>query len=184
MAEPTYVFLAGIGNSGPEHWQRQWLDRVPAGIWVEHDDWDAPDRETWASDLQKTVWRIRGPMVFIAHSLGCLVVAEWANERIDPSAAGAFFVAVPDPATPAFPSSASGFGDLAIAALPFPSLVVASRDDPYAGIDHARTVAETWGSEFVDAGAVGHINGASGLGAWDEGWGLLEGFVKGLPRQA
>ena len=180
MDDLTYVFLAGVSNSGPEHWQRIWLDRAENGVWVEHDDWGLPDRDAWVSDLQKAVWKIRGPMVLIAHSLGCLVVAEWANERNDPSVAGAFFVAVPDPGAPAFPANASGFGDLAIAALSFPSLVVASRDDPYDGIDHARAVAETWGSEFVDLGARGHINASSGLGAWDEGWGLLQGFVEGL----
>jgi predicted alpha/beta hydrolase family esterase len=179
----TYVFVAGIGNSGPDHWQRLWLDRVPAGVWVDHADWLDPDRDTWTSDLQKTVWRIRGPVVFVAHSLGCLVVAEWANERSDPSVAGAFLVAVPDPSGPAFPKTATGFGDLTAAALAFPSVVIASRDDPYGSIDHAASVAETWGSEFVDAGAIGHINAASGVGFWDEGWQKLQTFVAGLPER-
>jgi predicted alpha/beta hydrolase family esterase len=180
MRDVTYVFVAGIGNSGADHWQRLWLDRVPAGVWVDHDGWDAPDRETWVSDLQKTVWRIRGPMVFVAHSLGCLVVAEWANEHSDPSAAGAFMVAVPDPDGPVFPGAATGFGDPTAAALSFPSIVIASSDDPYGSVEHARAVAQTWGSEFVDAGKRSHINADSGLGGWDEGWGLLQKFVQGL----
>jgi hypothetical protein len=177
MPDLTYVFLAGVSNSGPEHWQRMWLDRVEGGIWVEHDDWDAPERDAWVSDLQKAVWRIRGSMVFVAHSLGCLVVAEWANERSDPAVKGAFLVAPPDPYGPGFPPDAGGFGGSTSAPLGFPSLVVASRDDPYSTIDFARTTAETWGSDFVDLGAKGHINAASGLGAWDEGWEMLQEFV-------
>jgi serine hydrolase len=179
MQDVTYVFVAGIGNSGQQHWQRIWLERVP-GVWVEHADWDAPDRETWISDLQKTVWRIRGPMVFVAHSLGCLVVAEWANEHSDPSAAGAFLVAVPDPDGPNFPVAATGFGDPTAAVLPFPSVVVASRDDAYGSIEHARGLAETWGAAFVDAGSRGHLNTDSGLGAWEDGWETLQHFVEGL----
>lgn len=180
MDDITYVFVAGVGNSGPEHWQRIWLDRVEKGVWVEHQDWDFPDRETWVSDLQKTVWRIRGSMVFVAHSLGCLVVADWANERSDPSVAGAFLVAPPDPHGPAFPSDGGGFGGATSSLLGFPSILVASTDDPYGSIEHAGSLAETWGSELVDLGAKGHINVESGLGDWDGGWQMLAEFVKGL----
>lgn len=179
----TYVFVAGVSNSGPEHWQRRWLERVEKGVWVEHADWDLPERDTWVSDLQRTVWKINGPMVFVAHSLGCLVVAEWANDRSDPSVAGALLVAPPDPFGDAFPPGAGGFGGSTTAALAFPSLVIASQDDPYGSIDFARAAAETWGSEFVDLGAKGHINAASGLGAWDEGWGMLQLFLGRLKPQ-
>jgi predicted alpha/beta hydrolase family esterase len=176
----TYVFLAGASNSGPEHWERKWLDRVDKGVWVEHDDWEEPERDAWVSDLQKAVWKLRGPMVIVAHSLGCLITTEWANDRSDPAVRGAFLVAPPDPYGPAFPPGAGCFGESIAAKLGFPSLVVASRDDPYGTIDRAREVAETWGSEFVDLGSKGHINAASSLGDWDEGWAMLQRFVAGL----
>jgi predicted alpha/beta hydrolase family esterase len=117
-------------------------------------------------------------MVLIAHSLGCLVAAEWASDRDDPSVKGAFLVAPPDPYGNAFPPDAGGFGASVSARLAFPSIVVASQDDPYGSMEHAQAVAETWGSEFVDLGAKGHINAASGLGAWDEGWAMLARFMK------
>ena len=182
MNDVTFVFLAGVGNSGSEHWQRIWLDRVETGVWVEHEDWDAPDRDEWVSDLQKAVWKLRGDLVFVAHSLGCLLVAEWANQRNDPAIRGAFLVAPPDPYGPGFPPDAGGFGASVSSRFEFPSLVVASRDDPYGTIDFARGAAETWGSEFVDLGTRGHINASSGLGAWDEGWTMLQCFVDGLPE--
>jgi hypothetical protein len=180
VADLTYVFVAGVNNSGPDHWQRRWSERAGNAVWVEHDDWDAPDRDAWVSDLQKAVWRIRGPIVIVAHSLGCLVTADWANDRDDPSAMGAFLVAPPDPFGPGFPPDAGGFGGATKTRLGFPSVVIASRNDPYGTIEHAQTVALTWGSEFIDIGAKGHINAASGLGDWDEGWAMLQGFVEGL----
>jgi predicted alpha/beta hydrolase family esterase len=57
--------------------------------------------------------------------------------------------------------------------LPFPSIVVASADDPYGAPAHARRCARVWGSRLVEIGAAGHINSASGHGAWPEGLELL-----------
>jgi predicted alpha/beta hydrolase family esterase len=61
--------------------------------------------------------------------------------------------------------------------LPFPSILVASRDDPWIGFDAARRLADLWGSHLVDAGAQGHLNAASGLGVWTEGQELLERVI-------
>jgi hypothetical protein len=174
----SYVFVAGIGNSGAEHWQRRWQEKL-GGVWLEHADWLRPDRDAWVSDLQKAIWRIPGPQIVIAHSLGCLVLSEWVREHDDPSMAGAFLVAVPDVNGSQFPKTATGFEPPAMA-LPFPSLVVAARDDPYGSFENARETAQVWGSEFVDVGAQGHINAESGLGEWAEGLALLEGFVSKL----
>jgi predicted alpha/beta hydrolase family esterase len=180
VGEVTYVFLAGVGNSGPGHWQRLWHERLPDSVWVEHADWDGPERDAWVAEMQRTVWRISGPMLVVAHSLGCLLLAEWARGRDDPSLVGAFLVAAPNPDRPDFPPAVRGFDDPTAAALAFPSLVVASQDDPYADMDYARESAATWGSQFVDVGARGHINADSGLGDWPEGWQLLQDFVSKL----
>jgi hypothetical protein len=61
--------------------------------------------------------------------------------------------------------------------LPFPTLLVASRNDPYASFDTSSRIAAMWGSTFVDAGAVGHINADSGIGEWTEGVRLLASLV-------
>ena len=62
--------------------------------------------------------------------------------------------------------------------LPFPSVLVASTDDPYVTEERARTFAEAWGSRFVSAGDVGHINSQSGLGDWPAGFALLQELRK------
>ena len=182
--DPTYVFLAGYGNSGEGHWQRAWYERLPGSVWVEHADWHNANRDEWVSDLQKALWKISGPMVVVAHSLGCLLLAEWCRNHEDPSLIGAFLVAVPNPDGVNFPGVVEGFEDLTAMELPFAAIVVASQDDPYADIDFARGMAETWGAEFVDIGAKGHINADSGVGEWDEGWGMLRLFVARLEEPA
>ena len=55
----------------------------------------------------------------------------------------------------------------------FPSIVVASTNDPYASFEYAKSCALAWGGRFVSAGAVGHINANSGLGQWREGFALF-----------
>lgn len=164
--------LPGYLNSGPAHWQSRWEATHPGVARVVQDDWDAPDRATWVGRLDETIEN--GATIMLAcHSMGCLLAAHWAH-RTGRSVAGALLVAVPDPDGPEFPPSATGFSPLPDRPLPFPAIVVASADDPYATMDFSRRIATTWGSRLVEIGARGHINGESGLGDWPEGWGLLE----------
>ena len=57
--------------------------------------------------------------------------------------------------------------------LPFPSVLVGSRNDPYCGWERARGFAADWGAVFVDLGHAGHINAESGLGDWPQGHAFL-----------
>jgi hypothetical protein len=52
--------------------------------------------------------------------------------------------------------------------------MVASTNDPWMTVEKAETWAERWGSDFVNAGALGHINAESGLGDWRFGQRLLQ----------
>ena len=58
--------------------------------------------------------------------------------------------------------------------LPFPSLLVASENDPWVGARVAQHWAGQWGSSFISVGAAGHINVDSGHGPWPEGLALFE----------
>jgi hypothetical protein len=58
--------------------------------------------------------------------------------------------------------------------LPFPSIVVASTDDPYVTLERAQQFADGWGSRLVTVADAGHINGQSGLGDWPAGFALLQ----------
>ncbi len=50
-----------------------------------------------------------------------------------------------------------------LSALAFPSVLVASRNDPYCEFERARLFAYAWGAQFMDYGDCGHINADSGL---------------------
>ena len=68
--------------------------------------------------------------------------------------------------------------------LPFPSIVVASTDDPYVTLERARQFAERWGSRLVTVADAGHINGQSGLGDWPAGFALLQELRRHDPDRA
>ena len=61
----------------------------------------------------------------------------------------------------------------------FPSVVMASEDDVYVTLEQAAAYAAAWGSRLVNIGRAGHINSASGLGAWPAGYALLEALRSG-----
>jgi hypothetical protein len=86
---------------------------------------------------------------------------------------GALLVAPSDPEAASFPSGPTGFAPMPLVRLPFPSVVVASSNDPFVTVVRAQTFARAWGSEFVMIRNAGHINTASGLGDWPEGLALL-----------
>ncbi|AXC13399.1 hypothetical protein ACPOL_4122 [Acidisarcina polymorpha] len=142
-------------------------------------DWNKPELREWIFALQKAIDSANEPIVLVAHSLSCLLVVHWAFHSSS-KVAGAFLVAVPDPQRPSFPLAASSFLETPAKVLRFPSLIVASTNDPYGSIEYAARCAEHWNSRLVNIGAVGHINGSSNLGAWPEGKRLLKEFCEEL----
>ena len=172
MHNPVLI-VPGINNSGEGHWQTLWERRDPGFERLAVDDWDNPECSAWSEAIGSAVKRLGQHTVIVAHSLGCLAVAHWAA-RSGSAAGAALLVAVPDPLGPAFPPSARGFSPLPARRFPFPSLIVASSDDPYANADHTLNCAQAWGSQLHQLGPHGHLNSASGLGEWAAGWALLE----------
>ena len=63
--------------------------------------------------------------------------------------------------------------------LPFPSIVIASTNDEYVSVERATEFSNAWGSELVFIGEAGHINSASNLGNWPEGWKYLQRMLAG-----
>ena len=173
---PTVLTVPGLGNSGPAHWQTLWdqsrLDtrRVDLGMW------DTPHRNAWVTKLDQTIAQAQAPVILVGHSLGCLAIAWWASLSPQPygwPVAGALLVAPFDVDRATITAELSTFAPAPRAPLPFPSILVASTDDPWIDLDAAHSLAVDWGSHFIDAGAAGHINAASGLGWWPEGQELL-----------
>jgi predicted alpha/beta hydrolase family esterase len=181
MRDVTFVFLAGLGNSSAEHWQRQWFDelsRRARALWVDHHDWNRVSRGHWITELDAAIDGADAtsrPIMFVAHSLGCLLAAEWMEENRDATVHGALLVAPPDLSSPEFArKEIAGFrSPFALAPLPCRGILAASDDDPYASIDYARRLAAHWNARLVEVGHRGHINVESKLGAWPDGRALL-----------
>lgn len=177
MSEVVTLILPGLGDSGPEHWQTRWERMDPSCRRVRQAEWNAPRCADWAAVLDATVASLGGEAVLVTHSSSCALVAHWARTAPAEHLArirGALLVAPSDPASPVYPPEPTGFAPVPMERLPFPSIVVASTDDEYVTVDQARAYAGAWGSEFVNAGALGHINSASGLGEWPFGYALLQ----------
>lgn len=176
-ARPPILIVPGLFNSAPDHWQTHWERALPQAERVEQSDWERPTLGEWTAGLAEAV-RSRPGAVLIAHSLGCALVAHLARISHGRGIAAALLVAPADVnRSTAAGRRLKGFSPIPLQALPFPSTVVASHNDPYVSIDRAQLFARAWGSEFVDLGRAGHINIDSGHGAWPEGRVLLDALI-------
>ena len=172
------IILPGIGGSGELHWQTRWETSNPRCRRFQPTDWDQPDLKDWIDALDRAVGAASKPPLLVAHSLACLLVAHWQQVSIAPIA-GAFLVAVPNPEAPTFPIAAAAFANPPLSKFRFPSLVIASTNDPYGTIEYAHERASQWGSGIVEVGELGHVNEASGLEDWPQGKALLAAFAAG-----
>lgn len=176
------LIIPGLGNSNARHWQTRWeFDREDCQR-VELGNWDNPSRSHWVTKLDLAISHQSEPVVLVAHSLGCLVVAWWsvlAGTDRWPQVLGAMLVAPPDVEQASNQPEIRRFAPFPRCRLPFPTVVVASENDPYCSITRARFMATRWGASFVNVGALGHINAASALGTWLPGQNILDRLKSG-----
>lgn len=164
--------LPGWNGSGPFHWQTLWQRQYPGWHRVEQEDWARPEPSEWIDAISRCVRSARRPIVLIAHSLACIAVSRWADAdpRLADSIEGALLVAPADVEDPRrCPVILRKFGPIARARLPFRSVLIGSENDPYMSLAKSSDLASGWGSSFINAGRVGHINCDSGHGAWPQG---------------
>jgi predicted alpha/beta hydrolase family esterase len=174
LSDFRILLVPGLHNSGPGHWQTRWEEHYPAFERVEQWNWDRPQLDAWSAQVGHMLRRSRRPTLLVAHSFGCLASVHRAAIGI-PNLAGALLVAPADPrkfgvehALPAKP-------------LAIPTVVIGSEDDPWMPAERAREWAGRWGSEFVNAGRLGHINADSGLGDWPFGFAQLARLAQRVP---
>src|SRR5437764_14596500 len=92
MSVPVLT-IPGLWNSGPQHWQTLWEARYPSFRRVQQRDFEKPDRSEWVANLEMAVTDCATPPVLAAHSLGCSLVAQWAEHCGRQAVLGAFLVA-------------------------------------------------------------------------------------------
>lgn len=171
MSRPVLI-VPGLNGSGEGHWQRHWLADHDDAELVAQSDWANPQAGRWQHRLEQAIISRPGALL-VAHSLGSILVARLAASSVAPLIGGALLVAPADiERTSSLHARSYEFGTIPTGALPFPALVVASRDDIYMPIDKAKSIAKLWQAPLVDIGQAGHINIASGFGRWPGGYEL------------
>ena len=178
MKPSNILLLPGWQSSGPHHWQSRW-EAQHGYHRVEQHDWMRPLRGDWSARLEETVIDADGPVVLVAHSLGCILTAWWAAHSANAHrVVGALLVAPGDVERPDIAAQIHGWAPIARQPLPFPTVLVGSRNDPYCSFERVQDLGQAWGSRLVDVGDCGHINGESALGDWAAGHALLQTFLK------
>jgi hypothetical protein len=174
------LIVPGYKGSGPDHWQTRWERNLPSARRVAMGDWSKPVFEDWRDNLVAAVRATQRPVVLVGHSIGAAVIARAADDLGD-RVAGAFLVAPPDVENPDLrPRHLLTFGPYRRDPLPFPSMTIASRNDPFCDYAKADDMAAAWGSLLVDAGMSGHLNQESGHGPWPEGLMMFSRFLARL----
>jgi uncharacterized protein len=165
---PKILIVPGLYGSDAEHWQTQWENRHPEFSRVGQADWNTPVCDDWVESLDAAVWNENDNVILVGHSLGSVMIVHWAS-RYGRRIVGALLVAPSDTETSSFPKGTAGFSPIPTCRLPFPSIVVASTDDPYISNERVTALADGWGSNLVSLGPHGHISVSDGFGPWPDG---------------
>ena len=180
MSDYNILTLPGWQNSGPQHWQSRW-EALHGYQRVQQHNWLHPLRGDWTARLQEVVVDSPKPVVLVAHSLGCILTAWWAaHSPHTHRVRAAFLVAPGDVEREELHAQLHGWAPIARQPLPFPTLLVASRNDPFCRFERAQELAQHWGARCVDAGNGGHLNADSGLGDWSQGQAWLHSLLADL----
>ena len=176
--ENIFLVIPGLGGSGTEHWQSLWESKYENFQRIEQTNWNYPVCSQWIENIEKAVASNSSKNIFfVAHSLGCIAVANWAAQS-KYKVVGALLVAPPDLEIIQLQNVVVGFNPVQLRQLLFQSILVASSNDKFANISKAWQYARFWGSQFVNIGNKGHINAESGFGDWPDGFKLLNQLVE------
>lgn len=169
------VIVPGVGGSEYQHWQ-SWLQRqLMSCSRVQQADWNVPILQDWVQQFVNTVSALEQEMQIVAHSFGCLttVAALAQHPELTKKIKRVILVAPANPAR---------FGDQGFARhsqnnyqeyfhqlkLTVPTQLLISENDPWLAFKDAQALAAAWKLQPINLGHVGHINVASGFGAFPE----------------
>lgn len=180
----TVLFVPGLRDHVPEHWQTLLAAEIPDSVTVEPLTDGRLSRAARVKALDDALSQIEGDVMIAAHSAGALMVVNWALAPTRPIR-GALLATpadVENPLPPGYPAfedlRTNGWIPIPRAPLPFPAIVAASQNDPLAQFEKVAGLAHAWGARLHDAGEVGHLNPAAGFGRWDGALPLLQQLAR------
>jgi predicted alpha/beta hydrolase family esterase len=153
------LLVPGRGIPLPQHWMSRWADADPDFRWAPEPPGPPYVAHERVAALHAAVTAGDEPAVLVAHSAGRLTAVFWAARHTGPVRAALLVT----------PPLVEVFGPIPRTPLPFRTIVVASRNDPYTTFEQFEDLARDWGADLHDAGAVGHLNSAAGFGPWPDG---------------
>jgi uncharacterized protein len=177
---------AGAAANGEDHWQARMVSKLPSAKIVEQEDWFYGSLGKAVAALVEAVKATERPVVFVAHSTGCILVAHAVGALREvgvlEQVKGAFLVTPPcqQELEKLEPRIDSEMVKVPRDPLPFVSIVIASSNDQFSTLEQSADIASAWGSDFINAGEHGHINTASGHGPWPEGMMKFAGWLSKL----
>lgn len=185
-AAPTVLIVPGLRDHVPQHWQTLLAQELPQAHSVPAMGRTDLDCGARVHALEVAVAAIDGPVLLVAHSGGCIMVAHWAAQTRRGAQVHAALLATPPdferPMPEGYPSmvdlEAAGWFPVPQGALPFPSLVLTSDDDPLGERARVEDLARSWRSRLLHLGAVGHLNPASGFGPWPRAKALVAALAE------
>jgi len=185
---PTILIIPGLRDHVEEHWQtllaKELAAQSIACITVPPLEHDKLSCQARLDAIDRALEGIAGPILIVAHSAGCMMVAHWVQRHRYHAILGAVLAAPADLETPMpapYPGKAvldaHGWLPIPRTPLPFPTVLAASSNDPLTQLERARDFAQAWGSQLVELGPMGHLNPASGHGPWPMAMQLIQGLL-------
>ncbi|WP_114637160.1 RBBP9/YdeN family alpha/beta hydrolase [Polynucleobacter necessarius] len=182
MTNETTLIIPGFLGSEDAHWQ-SWIERQICSSYRVQQEWDKPGLSHWVEAIIQAIGSTNDRVWLLAHSFGCLAAVTAGLERAD-KVGGAMLIAPADPGrfTLQGIKNTQSADQESIQAmipgepLPFPSLVIASSNDPWMQSNKAQLWSSCWGSEFICLQNAGHINVEAGFGPWPEGLNYFKRF--------
>jgi uncharacterized protein len=174
MNESNIVIVPDHGGVDARHWLAHWRSNYPRVMRLAGHDTHELSCRKWVRGIDEAVAACGPHTTIVAHGLGCLAVAHWAQISTRPIDA-AMLVSVSDPASERFPKNASGFRPVPRSVLPFRTLIVATETD--GDYRHALDRAHEWDASLVVVGRISHDTHPQARQTWDEGLNLLWNLV-------
>jgi uncharacterized protein len=168
------LLVPGLRDRIEEHWQTILQEKIENAISLTPMGRGNLSLEKRIDEMESMISTIDSPIIAMAHSGGCWLLAHWASRTKQCHKIKGALLAVPPDFESPMPSGYPSMSDLQQEGwlpiprknLPFRSIVAVSHDDPLCALDKAFSFASSWGSEICDLGEVGHLNPASNFGEW------------------